>query len=86
MWTEILNENFCVTHVGDMHVVTAIGDVTEEQVREIRTYLEEQAAVEHQREQIRVLSEQIEQQRKHNEILSKHGVDLTGNVATHPNW
>jgi IS1 family transposase len=59
MWTEILNENFGVTHIDGCKIPWSMGDVTEEECREVITCLEERAAWRSYRDQWRSLNEEM---------------------------
>ena len=72
MWTEIITEDICVTHVGEYHVVTPIdSDVDAYKMRGVKKQLEERAVWEHQLEQMREFDEEIEQQRNFHEKLTE---------------
>ena len=70
VWTEIITEDICVTHVDDCHVVTPItNDVDAYKMRGVKEQLESRDAREHVREQMRETTEQIEQEQVFHEQL-----------------
>lgn len=65
MWTEILTEDICVTHVGDWQVVTPLDDDVEaKDVRWVYDYLERRQALEYQKEQVRDLAAELRRQQR----------------------
>ena len=45
MWTEILNERFCVTHVGEYRTIVVMDDVSDAEVRKVVSMLEKRKMV-----------------------------------------
>lgn len=78
MWTEILNEEVGVVHVGvddDYHVVFTIGDAPRDSVRAAMQTIHERETKRYVEEQTRELAEELDQQRRMNERLEKAGYD-----------
>ena len=76
MWTEILNEDIAVTHVGDMMAVTPLGrDVPEYKVRAAEDALKRREAREQSLEQLQELNEQIQKDMEFHKMLWEAGYE-----------
>lgn len=65
MWTEILTEDICVTHVDGYHVVTPLSsDVSRDDVRWVFDYLERRAAIRQENERMRKIATDIRRQQQ----------------------
>ena len=75
VWTEIIDEDFCVTHVGDFQALVAIGDVTEDQCHEAVQYLEDRKAKQYLQNEQRRLKNAIERDMAYMEALKEAGAE-----------
>jgi len=86
-WTEVVNEDVCVTHVGERHVVVPLSDdVDEYQVRELIEELRRRKAVEHSKRQLRELADELEKQREWAKLMDEYDIDLKKNVTKNTRW
>lgn len=75
VWIEILNERFGITHVDDVTVLFAIGDVTEDEIYETIHFIEHRAARQHVKREAEQIATEIEQKREARQQIEAAGYD-----------